>query len=171
MATKQIGYADKQFLHENAEIPDINKVRDEDMNEIKEVVNNNANELTNLSLIKLWENPNPTATFNNQTITLSSEDYDYLIWNYGFYASNLWQQSTFCVKPANFNFQIVLEAARDYGIGGTGRYPMATYYRDIVIRNNKSCEITNCTIKHKETDTYVTDNNYIIPIAVYGGKF
>ena len=42
MAIKQIEYADKTFLRENADIPDINKVRDEDMNEIKEVVNNNA---------------------------------------------------------------------------------------------------------------------------------
>ena len=48
MAVKTINYDDKQFLNENSNIADVNKVNDEDMNEIKDVVNNNANELENL---------------------------------------------------------------------------------------------------------------------------
>ena len=40
-----INYNDKQFLNENASIPAENKVSDTDMNEIKNVVNNNYNEV------------------------------------------------------------------------------------------------------------------------------
>lgn len=45
MATQTINYTDKAFLNENQSIADINKIKDVDMNEIKSVVNNNANEL------------------------------------------------------------------------------------------------------------------------------
>lgn len=51
MAIQTITYIDKQYLNQNADIPAINKVQDTDMNEIKSVVNNNANnigDLTNL---------------------------------------------------------------------------------------------------------------------------
>lgn len=47
MAAQTITYEDKQYLNENADIPATNKVQDTDMNEIKTVVNNNANELSN----------------------------------------------------------------------------------------------------------------------------
>ena len=42
MAVQTITYQDKQYLDENASIAAVNKVRDIDMNEIKDVVNNNA---------------------------------------------------------------------------------------------------------------------------------
>ena len=48
MAVQTITYDDKQFLNQNSSIADINKVNDTDMTMIKNVVNNNANELTNL---------------------------------------------------------------------------------------------------------------------------
>jgi hypothetical protein len=48
MAVQTITYGDKQYLNQNADIPATNKVQDTDMNEIKSVVNNNANELTNI---------------------------------------------------------------------------------------------------------------------------
>lgn len=44
MAIQTITYPDKVALNENQSVADINKVTDDDMNEIKEVVNNNANE-------------------------------------------------------------------------------------------------------------------------------
>lgn len=48
MAVQTITYDDKQFLNQNSDIADINKVNDTDMTMIKNVVNNNANELTTL---------------------------------------------------------------------------------------------------------------------------
>lgn len=43
-----ITYDNKVAINENPNIPDVNKVKDDDMNEIKSVVNNNAAELSNL---------------------------------------------------------------------------------------------------------------------------
>ena len=42
----QITYDDKSYLDENPSIPDVNKVTDDDMNEIKSVVNTNDNTTT-----------------------------------------------------------------------------------------------------------------------------
>lgn len=47
MATQTIQYQNKVALNTNPEIADINKVTDNDMNEIKSVVNNNATETSN----------------------------------------------------------------------------------------------------------------------------
>lgn len=43
----KITYTNKVALNENADIPNINKVTDDDMNEIKTVVNNNDDIVTN----------------------------------------------------------------------------------------------------------------------------
>lgn len=43
----KLTYANKVAINENAEIPDINKITDSDMNEIKAVVNNNDDIVTN----------------------------------------------------------------------------------------------------------------------------
>ena len=43
-----ITYNNKVAINENPNIADVNKVKDDDMNEIKSVVNNNATELSNL---------------------------------------------------------------------------------------------------------------------------
>lgn len=45
----KITYTNKVALNENADIPNINKVTDNDMNEIKTVVNNNDDELTTIN--------------------------------------------------------------------------------------------------------------------------
>lgn len=76
MAVQTITYDDKSYLNQNSDIADVNKINDTDMNEIKSVVNNNATQLTNITGQILWTNPNPTSSFGEQTITLSSSDYD-----------------------------------------------------------------------------------------------
>lgn len=45
----KITYANKVAINENAEISDINKVTDSDMNEIKAVVNNNDDDMTTIN--------------------------------------------------------------------------------------------------------------------------
>ena len=55
----KITFADKQFLNQNANIPDINKCNDSDMNEIKQVVNENDDtleEIANLGFAKMASN-------------------------------------------------------------------------------------------------------------------
>ncbi len=83
MAVQTITYQNKQYLNQNTDIANINKVNDTDMNEIKSVVNNNATELTNvypnLGGQILWTNPNPDTAISSATnISLSSSDYDML---------------------------------------------------------------------------------------------
>lgn len=62
MAVQTITYEDKQYLNQNADIPATNKVQDIDMNEIKSIVNNNANELNNLFIGNLYST-NETNTY------------------------------------------------------------------------------------------------------------
>lgn len=103
----KLTYLDKVALNENPDIPDINKVKASDMNEIKSSVNtlyDNQGDLSSLqtttksSLVGavnelksggvysslLWTNPNPTSNFpssgNRETINLKSDDYDFIIW-------------------------------------------------------------------------------------------
>lgn len=47
MAISKIEYQNKEAIVDDPSIPDKNKVTDNDMNEIKAVVNNNADEFTN----------------------------------------------------------------------------------------------------------------------------
>lgn len=79
MAVQKIEFDDKQFLNQNSDIADVNKVNDTDINEIKSVVNNNATEVTNITGQILWTNPNPSSAISStQEITLLSNDYDIL---------------------------------------------------------------------------------------------
>lgn len=48
MAVQTITYDDKSYLNQNSDIADVNKCNDTDLNEIKSVVNNNSNELSNV---------------------------------------------------------------------------------------------------------------------------
>lgn len=81
MAIQTITFENKQYLNQNADIPAINKVQDTDMNEIKAVVNNNANnigDLTNLetsdtsSLVNAINSNLPVILYDNSTGTDSS---------------------------------------------------------------------------------------------------
>lgn len=91
MAINQITYSNKSYINQNPSIAETNKVTDTDMNEIKSVVNANANivgdssdlneadVITAINNIKgqiLWTNPHPTSNFAAQSITLSSSNYD-----------------------------------------------------------------------------------------------
>lgn len=79
----QITYDDKVDLN-TTQVADINKVKASDMNEIKGVVNENYTEqqvtnqqVTNITGQILWTNPAPTQNFAEQSVTLSSDDYDF----------------------------------------------------------------------------------------------
>lgn len=63
MAIQTITYSDKQAMGTQPSIPDINKVTDSDMNEIKDVVNNNASEITPI-YCKATITNTPTASTN-----------------------------------------------------------------------------------------------------------
>ena len=117
-------------------------------------------------LKKLWENTNTTTSFSPQTITLSSEDYDYLVWIYRFNttSNNNLQKSQLVLKGAG----VIMDVAWDYGVGGS--YTVADYHRKVQYTNNTTYSIEDCNIKYNNTQD-AQDNNYIIPVAVYGAKF
>ena len=60
----KITYENKVAINENAEIPNINKVTDNDMNEIKTVVNNNDDIITNATTYSTTETVVGTWTDN-----------------------------------------------------------------------------------------------------------
>lgn len=64
----QITYADKSTMNENSSIPAINKCQASDMNEIKSVVNNNYNEVGNIT--------NLTTTDKSSVVNAINEIYD-----------------------------------------------------------------------------------------------
>ena len=78
-----ITFQDKIALNENPDIPEINKITDNNINDLKAGINTNETNLntlntkvTNITGQILWTNSNPSNSFSSQTITLSSGDYD-----------------------------------------------------------------------------------------------
>lgn len=96
MALDKITYTDKETLNEQPSIADKNKVTDDDMNEIKRVVNagidqidTNTTNIGNITGTILWTNPNPNQSMDATNISLSSSDYDVLeIFYKHFYSDN-----------------------------------------------------------------------------------
>lgn len=70
----KITYKDKVTFEEKPNIPNINKCRAEDLNEIKNSVNTNDDILNNLlnstTIKKIWENSAPTSNFGPQSINI-----------------------------------------------------------------------------------------------------
>lgn len=70
-----ITYEDKSAINENPQIADINKVTADDMNQIKNIINSNYNEISNKikqlsnvgKSIKLGKNTNQTISVNTET--------------------------------------------------------------------------------------------------------
>ena len=75
-----INYTDKTNLDTQPSVPLANKVTDDDMNEIKTVVNANAGLLEDITGEIVWSNPSPTSAFASQTITFNANDCDLFLW-------------------------------------------------------------------------------------------
>jgi len=69
----QITYANKVKLNDDPNIPDINKVTDDDMNEIKSIVNGNDNDFQNTLPTTLYSD----STGTNGNVTLSDDSSNY----------------------------------------------------------------------------------------------
>lgn len=107
---------------------------------------------------KLWENTDPTASFVGQSITLSSDDYDSLLWVYKEQASTSYYLSVMSPKGAGTSFGLP-----DIGASGnTNRIRRVTYV------DNTHFTFGSAFIG--SSSTYTSDNSVMIPIAVYGIK-
>lgn len=157
----KITYANKVALNENAEISDINKVTDNDMNEIKTVVNNNDDELitinaklTDITGQILWTNSSPTSTFEAQTIILSSSDYDF----YEVYCSyNNSTASSYVNAYKTIKGKGIIMDNQGYTSGASVR-------RKIDYTNETHLLISSAYGGNS------TDNQYLIPLYVIGYK-
>lgn len=119
-------------------------------------------------LKKLWENEDPTLTFSPQTITLENDNYDFLIWIYKFHrsSSNNNQKSQFTLKGAG----AIMDIAFDYS-PGSGTYYIGEYYRTAKYISDISFQIADDYVRYNSGTTIATNNDFNIPVAVYGGKF
>lgn len=152
-----ITYANKVALNKNPDVPEINKVTADNMNEIKNVINNAINEInksiSNLSGKILWTNSNPDIAINENTdITLSSSDYDMLEIYYKLAIDNNKVQS----------FKI--PKGYDFTLDSIGYQGLAL--RRFVNRNSD----TSYTIASYSGENVANSGNYIIPIYIVGYK-
>lgn len=109
----------------------------------------------------LWENPNPTAEFTAQTVTLARDDYDCLLFEYDYTASGL--RFTSILSKGQTGIINVAIQASDTVFGD----PM----RRITYSTATSISISDCSyqgIQNGGTISTTTNNSTLIPIAVYG---
>lgn len=116
--------------------------------------------LNSKTLKELWKNTSPTSAFAAQTITLSSADYDYLILISKNAASSNGALSFMGLKGMGFYTQWV---NRD------GNYPLVAY-KFIQYTDDTHLSAPDTTVS-MHTSGVTTNNNYLVPIAIYGGKF
>lgn len=72
----KITYEDKEFLNKNENIADKNKVNDTDLNQIKEVVNENDGKVGDLSDLNTSEKSNVVEAINSNLPTVLYENSD-----------------------------------------------------------------------------------------------
>ena len=163
MAVQKINYTSKTDLSTTS-VPAANKVSASDMNEIKTVTNNNADELTNLSKVKgtiLWTNPNPNEPITNQTITLSSSDYDIIEVFYYDWITGKNVLSTRAPKNQIIKLQCSIIYNNQSFIGARiiGNLSSTSYYID----NNK-------TLVNASAFSIVNAPDWNIPLYIVGYK-
>lgn len=161
MAVQTITYDDKVYINQNSTIPNINKVNDTDMNEIKSVVNNNATELTNITGTLLWANPNPTSSFSAQSITLSSSDYDVLEVFYYDWTSSKRMRSVKATKGEWISLDMMF------------RYNVKAYMgvRQIEPLSDTSLNIETCySLVDNGSFAYNDYPNWCVPVYIIGYK-
>lgn len=166
MAVQTITYDDKIYINQNSNIPNINKVNDTDMNEIKSVVNNNATEtsnnttnITNITGQILWTNPDPTSSFANQTITLSNSNYDTL-------------KCYYCTSNARTTRIKTAETIKGNNlfleITDTSTSNLIIFTREIAFTSNTEYSAGSCF--KRATNAASTDINNLIPLYIVGYK-
>lgn len=163
MAVQTITYDDKQYLNQNSEIADVNKINDTDMNEIKIVVNNNATELTNVinaevystnevKTNKVWIDGKPiyrkvitgTKSSGWTDISLSNINYDTIYINgaetYFIYinSSTKFSKNTFYFSPTDFLVAQIQTDNKKINIGAGTDLSNINYY--IVLEYTKTTD-------------------------------
>lgn len=112
-----------------------------------------------MSGIVLWENPNPTANFVAQTITLPSDDYDII-------------EVYYKMQPTA-NFMLSTRALKGYSIylnfagGETGSGPINAAR---ALRCDSPTTYYAAAAQRSFGDANTINNGYVIPIKIIGYK-
>ena len=107
--------------------------------------------------VKLWENPNPSASFGPQTIALSSDDYDFTLTIARRLAA--YQQDICAITPKGDTVVISVGVA-----GGSGA---SCAWRRLDYVSDTSLSAIDCKTA-TGTAAATTDNTMLVPIAIYG---
>lgn len=111
-------------------------------------------------MTKLWENPDSTQAFAAQDVTLSSDDYEFLLFIFRFSTGGNYATSTLVVPKG-------LSAYADYAYPSTAG--SRNFARFIGYLSDTSYNISVCTYSTGSTGT-TTENANLVPIAIYGFK-
>ena len=160
----QITYANKSAINENARVAATNKVQAADMNEIKSAVNDNNTKITNIKGAVLWTNPTPNLSFANQTITLSSSDYDTL---------EIFYRSTPSFSNYRGSIRMLKGGSGEITLSDTGTFD-GTLQNCIILRSfsyssDTQYNVSKAQYRYGTTGSYeVTD--ILVPLYVVGYK-
>lgn len=153
----KINYSNKSDINTTA-TPEVNKITAANLNEIKTVVNDNADLLSNITGTILWTNPSPTTDFSAQTITLSSDDYDVLEFFWRSDMAGIRVHSTRTLKGYSVQSDIYSTVV-----------PTRAWRRRADYVSDTSYSVGNCT-RMEYNQTAYNENGYCVPIYVIGYK-
>lgn len=122
-------------------------------NVIKQYVDNSI-----ISRKLLWTNPNPTSTFNSQSITLSSDDYDVLEWFYRSDVNGNRTASSRCLKGSSVQFDMFSLGIATRRWGRRADYVSDTQYT-----------VGNASV-FEQGQSQQTINEQCVPLYVIGYK-
>lgn len=108
---------------------------------------------------KLWENPNPTSAFAAQTITLASDDYDFLMFEYKISTTDQRCMATIVKKG---------ESVRMNTVAPSSDYPVVLLSRDVNYVSSVSYSVS--TASATIGNAYQTNDIFLLPIVIYGFK-
>lgn len=176
----QIGYTNKVALNENPEILDINKVTDDDMNEIKQVVNDNYNntiQITNTeptdSDNKLWIDTGAVQNLGSEIESGSNENGNYIKYADGTMICTIRKTVTIAINQAwgnlytgevpafTYPVAFVSSPTINYTVSGGNSAMMMTW-----IGSTDSKTLTDRTALVRGTSA--TSQDYIVNITAIG---
>lgn len=178
MAIQNITYANKSYVNQNANVAATNKISDTDMNEIKNVVNNNATELENtnnnvsntqtlINNVKgkiLWTNPSPSLSFSSQNITLNSSDYDII---------EIFYRSTPSFSNYRGSIRVLKGGSGEITLSDTGTFSgvlqNCIILRTFAYTNDTTYDISRAQYRYGTSGSYQVDD-ILVPLYVVGYK-
>lgn len=128
---------------------------DMELSELKNTLSNLKVDL----MTKLWENPNPTSSFAQQNIELSSSDYDMLLLIYN---ANVNSGNQRCLSNVTIKGKSVMLDISEYA-GSSPNYIASNRIRYGTYIDNTHYSFTDCIVTGNGTD-----NTLCVPIAIYG---